>query len=782
MTLLDYDINDIVDLVLGQVEDRLSGFQVNLRTSTGAIQPGQIVGGVISIAAMRAHREASPIDHPFGSVTGDHLASAVGNNGRAYVSNNSTFVLTNIATQAELDAVIAIIGTGSGGTPVGGPWVPLVGTGFANPMTGTLRIGTALIPVDPEAIFARGTNRGAFFQSFDQVAGTLGEPAGAVGQGLTGLAGQGDDGTGNVGTTGTGLAGAGHHGAVVQGYGAGGAALRAVGNTGALAGDFAGDVTISGKVAAGNIVTTPAASAIPLADGTGRIDTAWVDADGAWWNAAQLRGTPISMVAPTTGYILSYDGMSGTATWIDAATLPALDGYLLLSGGTLTDMLYGTGLELTDYLYVEGTVSTGNDIISGGHVSAAGNLIGSSAVLRNSLVFDDGVGITTYTAGSAAAYWTFAPDEALITTDSYVQFNGGLETTSLAAGSAYVSGSMYIVGELTTDDTATFGAVHAGNISSTSGAYLIPQALATGKLATGWIPDLAASILTSGTLASARGGTGVSNAGTLTLASNVTISGGGTVALGGFTLTVPATGTAALLGQAQTFSATQTISANNADFTALTIATASSGGAVKLVWRDTAISGAPGFEWQLVSGGAPHWRVNYTDSAGGTMVDLIDVQKNGQIAFVMKDATTSTISAPMTWRHNTTGTPATGYGMRLALEMQSATSTNQSAGAIEASWIDSPQTLATRTSRLTGSSWYTTNQRIGWAVDATPTAVNLSLLTGAGSFGAGHGVVYITNATTAPTTNPSGGGLLYVNSGALKYRGSSGTITTLATA
>jgi hypothetical protein len=35
---------------------------------------------------------------------------------------------------------------------------------------------------------------------------------------------------------------------------------------------------------------------------------------------------------------------------------------------------------------------------------------------------------------------------------------------------------------------------------------------------------------------------------------------------------------------------------------------------------------------------------------------------------------------------------------------------------------------------------------------------------------------------TAPTANPSGGGVLYVESGALKYRGSSGTVTTIANA
>ncbi len=42
---------------------------------------------------------------------------------------------------------------------------------------------------------------------------------------------------------------------------------------------------------------------------------------------------------------------------------------------------------------------------------------------------------------------------------------------------------------------------------------------------------------------------------------DTTITGGGTLALGGYTLTVPATGTAALLGTAQTFSAMQTFGA-----------------------------------------------------------------------------------------------------------------------------------------------------------------------------------------------------------------------------
>jgi len=52
----------------------------------------------------------------------------------------------------------------------------------------------------------------------------------------------------------------------------------------------------------------------------------------------------------------------------------------------------------------------------------------------------------------------------------------------------------------------------------------------------------------------------------------------------------------------------------------------------------------------------------------------------------------------------------------------------------------------------------------------------------ADQFGSGAKVVGIANATTVPTTNPTGGGVLYVEGGALKFRGSSGTITTVAVA
>ncbi len=58
---------------------------------------------------------------------------------------------------------------------------------------------------------------------------------------------------------------------------------------------------------------------------------------------------------------------------------------------------------------------------------------------------------------------------------------------------------------------------------------------------------------------------------------------------------------------------------------------------------------------------------------------------------------------------------------------------------------------------------------------------NIGFRTG-DQFGGGQGVIAIANAIAAPSVNPGGGGVLYVEGGALKYRGSKGTVTTIAPA
>lgn len=59
---------------------------------------------------------------------------------------------------------------------------------------------------------------------------------------------------------------------------------------------------------------------------------------------------------------------------------------------------------------------------------------------------------------------------------------------------------------------------------------------------------------------------------------------------------------------------------------------------------------------------------------------------------------------------------------------------------------------------------------------------NIALGTSVASWQAMQGGVFVGNRAAAPTGNPSGGVFLYAESGALKARGSSGTVTTVAPA
>jgi hypothetical protein len=61
-------------------------------------------------------------------------------------------------------------------------------------------------------------------------------------------------------------------------------------------------------------------------------------------------------------------------------------------------------------------------------------------------------------------------------------------------------------------------------------------------------------------------------------------------------------------------------------------------------------------------------------------------------------------------------------------------------------------------------------------------AGNLQLFSDTESFGGGVGVLGIRNAGTNPSANPTNGGVLYASAGALVYRGSGGTVTTIAVA
>jgi hypothetical protein len=70
----------------------------------------------------------------------------------------------------------------------------------------------------------------------------------------------------------------------------------------------------------------------------------------------------------------------------------------------------------------------------------------------------------------------------------------------------------------------------------------------------------------------------------------------------------------------------------------------------------------------------------------------------------------------------------------------------------------------------------------GQTVISIATQRNVGLATGSGSYGGGQAVVFIGNATAVPSSDPTGGGIIYVDAGALKYKGTSGTAATIVNA
>jgi len=57
---------------------------------------------------------------------------------------------------------------------------------------------------------------------------------------------------------------------------------------------------------------------------------------------------------------------------------------------------------------------------------------------------------------------------------------------------------------------------------------------------------------------------------------------------------------------------------------------------------------------------------------------------------------------------------------------------------------------------------------------------NLKIGPNAPTYGGGVGVVNLQDATVAPTTNPTGGGILYSLGGALFWRNPAGVVTPIA--
>jgi hypothetical protein len=169
------------------------------------------------------------------------------------------------------------------------------------------------------------------------------------------------------------------------------------------------------------------------------------------------------------------------------------------------------------------------------------------------------------------------------------------------------------------------------------------------------------------------------------------------------------------------------------------------------------------------------YRVNTSvlaiDSIGGGSVTQLDL-KNGGSRYGYLQMSTSGIS------FYSSGARSLVFGSNDTVALTLDSSQNATfAGVLKAPAGSSTSPSHTFSGDTSSGIYSLGTKKLGIAVNA-----NIAVAVQADVDGSTGPTVYVKDLATAPTVNPSGGGYLFSQGGALKWRGSSGTVTTIANA
>lgn len=506
-------------------------------------------------------------------------------------------------------------------------------------------------------------------------------------------------------------------------------------------------------------------------------------------------GSPMAITAQGT----TFNGGTGGSLTISAGSSSGASG--TRTGGALT-LRSGTG-----------TTAPGNVSILAGSL----NLVDYST---STTIASFGHGTTTSTIVYAGSFSVIiGATERLRVTGSQVQNR----TSALTFHPTMAAPAIYHEDEVANTTTGQPMLIHAADCSGTTAVTAATLTVrggdATGASGTrnggGLVLRSGTGATTDGEITIQRGSTTVlltsstqttlSAAGTavLTLTAANTVVGSGTVVFAA-SVTTPqisqvASGSASATGQVMTITA-QACAGN----------TATTGGALIVTGGDATGNGGThtGGAMTIRAGSATGGSGTRTggvltlrSGSGATADGSLSIQRGTTPFIELANVSSGKVLALMRTAGSLTSTqmPAnTGDGVIYIADATTAPTANSADGLIVYSKqisIGAPSAVSALTVRsghgtmVLGddslSMYYRSSGSHNFGAGSTSFSVigtNIALDSAGGSFGGGSGVFFMVNRFTAPTTNPSGGGILYVESGALKFRGSSGTVTTVAVA
>jgi hypothetical protein len=520
-------------------------------------------------------------------------------------------------------------------------------------------------------------------------------------------------------------------------------ALSVTGTT-AVSGTNTGDqTTITGN--AGTATTLETARNINGVSFNGSADITVTAAAGTLTGATLASGVTASSLT-SLGTIAS---LTATTVNIDGG---AIDGTTV--GATTPSTVAATTGTFS------GNVAVGSNAVTistGGNVTAIDTVQVNSGTIRTTLTYDTGVAVIgsytnhpvslrvnqtqvgqlTTTGLNSTAIGATTPSTIAGTTGAFTSDTAG---TILGVRNSAAGATKYTRFSLGNDSSATIAELYTFSSTYTPSAWEKPSGMGVVSSGSGGL-----------SLASQSGDVRILAGSLSTVHGLFTSTGLNSTAIGA---TTPSTGAFTTLSASGGITNTQasTASINNvatgASSTSRYFASAPTTGTGYLLFTDTTLASNRGY-------------VGYTFAT-----DTLDIATAGAVRGTFSStgfAVTGALSSTGAMKSGTTGT--NGH-LQLARSSDGATITNfitDGTHGIINSVIDTIfQANTTERMRITSAG----NVGIGTA----------------DQFGGGVKVVGLANATTAPASNPTGGGVLYVESGALKYRGSSGTVTTIANA